>query len=470
MGNSRVAKMFMQETNKLFLSHMLALVFCIMGILVLNASMLGFVGTKYESIRSIVTNGAMGIYAVYLCYEVAKFIIKNIRNIAKIILICAVPLISVAMAVYSLITYNFEMISNTIEMLIFMNTAYVAGVLTIEYKLLNKVFEALENLTLLYIPYAIFYTIALVKAGGYNGAEFYGLTYLSISMYYLVPIAVMSINFIYNKNHKLYGVIPAKISNLLRLFLCAVYIYALIFANGARGPVLSLAFFYFVVLLFAILRKMETKRNVIALSMAVFSVAAFLIFPSNSRLFARIDIIIENFLEGNGFVTSSSVTEYVDKDPDPAPDIEIPDNVIPDDVETPEDVIIDGVWNLSNRGDLFKLAVKNGTDEPFSGMGVFGFTYKYGVYPHNAVLELIADFGIVFGGIAVLIIFALILKLFFSTKNKSDLIKPVLYMSPFVMLAMSSGTVYENVVLYFGMGLALAYIIINKNNKNELSE
>ena len=47
----------------------------------------------------------------------------------------------------------------------------------------------------------------------------------------------------------------------------------------------------------------------------------------------------------------------------------------------------------SDRGDLFTKAVKQGTAHPVFGLGLNGFWYLYGTYPHNFFLEAFCEGG-----------------------------------------------------------------------------
>lgn len=465
-------KLFQTKTNEKFSVYMIALVFCLMSILVVNASMLGMVDTEYEGIRTLITYGLMCLHALYLCYEAIKYIVLNRGERVKIILICAIPVLSLMMAAYSMVVYRTSMITNTMQFLIFMNTGYVAGVITVEYNLIGKVITAVENLSIFYFPYACFYIHGLIQSGGNNGTTFYGLKYLTIGMYILIPITAMILNYVYYGQRKLYGFIPVVLSNCIRIVLVIAYIYLILMANGSRGPVLAFMVFIVALVITTIVRKIQVKKSTFVALVSFAVIAIFMVAPINNRLSVKVDIVIDNFLAGNGFVTSSRVddvtidfeseADIVDSE-DSESEMDMADN---EDSEASLDAQTESTdistLVLADRGVLFTLAINESIQNPFGGLGVLGYTYKYGKYPHNAVLEILADFGIVFGGMMLLIILFVFIKLFLCTKHNRNIITILLFAITFATLAMSSGTVYENVVLYYGLGFGLCYIVSKK--------
>ena len=74
---------------------------------------------------------------------------------------------------------------------------------------------------------------------------------------------------------------------------------------------------------------------------------------------------------------------------------------------------------IGSRGTLFKLAVKEFQKSPITGMGPMGYTVKYGMYPHNILLELLCETGLAgFITLMLLILWAVINLLRSGWKQK----------------------------------------------------
>ena len=104
--------------------------------------------------------------------------------------------------------------------------------------------------------------------------------------------------------------------------------------------------------------------------------------------------------------------------------------------------------SISARKILFYTSIKEISMSPVGGMGLFGFQMKYGTYPHNFILEILTDFGLVLGLPILLIImiffiyFALVRKL----SSLEMLIRNLIVVTmPFLMV---SGTFYYNQIFF----------------------
>ena len=58
---------------------------------------------------------------------------------------------------------------------------------------------------------------------------------------------------------------------------------------------------------------------------------------------------------------------------------------------------------IGNRGTLYKLALKEFLKSPVTGLGLSGYEVTYGINPHNVVLELLCEVGLL-GGIPFLLL------------------------------------------------------------------
>ncbi len=121
--------------------------------------------------------------------------------------------------------------------------------------------------------------------------------------------------------------------------------------------------------------------------------------------------------------------------------------------EKPQRPIYGNGWE---RMFIYKLAIKEGNNNPLTGLGPMGFTLKYGMYPHNALLELVADFGYIITCVFVFAVSVLIVFLYVSGLKDVIIGCMLLYFLSCIPGEMLSGTVYSSIVVLFFLGYACA--------------
>ncbi|RXK17230.1 O-antigen ligase [Macrococcus sp. DPC7161] len=111
-----------------------------------------------------------------------------------------------------------------------------------------------------------------------------------------------------------------------------------------------------------------------------------------------------------------------------------------------------------SRIELYNLSFRL-IKENFDGIGIGMFhNYSYFYYPHNILLESFVEFGILFGGVLILILFISILVLFIKRKqSKAKFIFFILFIVSFFN-AMFSGDLTSPKELY--LSIAMAFIPI----------
>ena len=126
----------------------------------------------------------------------------------------------------------------------------------------------------------------------------------------------------------------------------------------------------------------------------------------------------------------------------------------------------DGYLEASNRDLVLLKGVTDFLDNPFLGVGYGRFFFgKYGLYPHNLIVELLCELGL----IGVLIIFSLSLKPIIQIiKNY----KPCVYLLVVYFLrSMTSGGLDSNIMLFGFISSTICISMNNysnkKNNKHE---
>ncbi len=149
-----------------------------------------------------------------------------------------------------------------------------------------------------------------------------------------------------------------------------------IVAYGSRGPLLCI-FTFFVIILFKFLLENNKKVLLILYSLAILLFTAFL----NVILKYALKVLSVVF---SALGTSSRTLEYAE-----ASDI----------------------LNLSLREDIYEAMVKGIKESPFLIRGISSeYFVTGGVYSHNFVLGLLYEFGVLFGGVLLVVIALFVIK------------------------------------------------------------
>lgn len=117
-----------------------------------------------------------------------------------------------------------------------------------------------------------------------------------------------------------------------------------------------------------------------------------------------------------------------------------------------------GSKNLTfrNRGTLFKLAIMEFQKSPIVGMGPMGYLVKYGLYPHNAILQILCETGIIgFLFFMTFIIWAIIRMLRIGRRRKEIRYLILLFVA-YAIQANISGDLWNCSALLCALGYGFA--------------
>lgn len=82
-------------------------------------------------------------------------------------------------------------------------------------------------------------------------------------------------------------------------------------------------------------------------------------------------------------------------------------------------ILLEGGIHTSGRDDLYNTIIKRVLKNPLIGIGLCGDRVYIGNYVHNIFIEIIANFGIIIGGIVSLMLIVIIIKSIFNNKSKT---------------------------------------------------
>ncbi|WP_053360968.1 O-antigen ligase family protein [Bacillus sp. FJAT-27251] len=218
--------------------------------------------------------------------------------------------------------------------------------------------------------------------------------------------------------------LKGKFKNLILFIMLTIQLSTVVF-SGSRGPLLNLI----LVSLLIIIMKIR-QGNIIAfvkMITSVFLIFLFIIFMFNN--------FAQNFFS---LSTERTLTLF----------------------QLDEDSWAGG----SGREKLYPLALNMFSESPFLGSGPMGFLSESGanMHPHNIILEVMADYGLV-GLLLIILFFSFIFKRYSQKAkiNTSIFLVLFLFFSSLIELQVS-GTFMANARLWFFIGLGMGFINIKE--------
>ena len=347
---------------------------------------------------------------------------------------------------------------------------FLAGACGGAWRAEGQFLPLLERISFFLVPASVIYLVgAVFQCNPYNyGANLGIIGYMNFA-YTLMPfLMALWLRFVAGADMRapLSGKAYRR-PQLVRGWMIALF-WLSIMATGCRGPIVCSVIFFGLTFLDSCMRRRAIKRTS-AISAAAMGVLCISLFVITLPGMGRLSSTMPAFLEGlaNRQITTSSRTDVlteeeldslVEAPDDPPvqqetpPDTEqsppVTEETPPEQAQDPEEEV-----DIGNRGTLFKLAWKEFRNSPITGMGPLGFTEKYDMYPHSALLELLSETGIVGCGLLLALLILAAIRIFFRSSHNVEMI---LFLLPYGVAANISGTVWTCAPLLFVLGYGLA--------------
>jgi O-antigen ligase len=120
---------------------------------------------------------------------------------------------------------------------------------------------------------------------------------------------------------------------------------------------------------------------------------------------------------------------------------------------------------LSGREDLYSIIIRQISENPFLGIGLFGDRIFIGGYSHNIFLEIWAHFGLLFGSVLIILLLTIIYQVLINEKNKKTAnLMSIWFSIGFIHLLVSS-TYVTDFRFFIFLGLSLNLIWSKHNNR-----
>lgn len=267
-----------------------------------------------------------------------------------------------------------------------------------------------------------------------------------------------------------------------RCGLIAIY-WIGILGSGTRGAYICVFGTCILLVISQILHRRSVMRPLL-ISVAIFAVFFFnmcIYAPRGMQAVARMEIFLKGLGQGQ-LVTSTKLEENqgdldelvsadngkqvanlpapMEEDQDKPEGSASADNENATDgpsgpVEPSLDEGIGITQEIGDRGDLYTLAVKEFLKSPWTGMGLGGYAVKYDEHPHNMILELFCEGGLLFGLPVLILIILAVFRIFRLGWTDRSIRYLFLFFSAYAIRANTIGSVWMSDYLLCAMGYGL---------------
>lgn len=402
---------------------------------------------------------------------------------SRLVLLRIVPVLAFFAVCYGIAFASFgfddKIVDQAKNFLLFGPTALIIGVLISTGRRETDFFDAAERFSLAVIPVALSYCVmSLTNTNTFihDGVGF--IDYMTLAYAYLPFVFVLAVQAA--RGHAAFGgLISIRFANALRIALLLLYWFTVL-CSATRGAILCVFAFFVVLIVYQLIARHKVRTVLLLFAAVVVSFAFFTYAytPPGMERLSRMADFTESLAEGQvvtweddpavaeaanavsqtpaAETSPNAHAETATETPTQTP-AETSVLVLPDDTaaqETPPLII---GQTVNDRMTIYRLAWNEALAQPLTGMKPFGFTMKYGSYPHNFVLELICELGFPIGGLAVLFIAYCFIRLAVRIKKDYDMALMLVFLCGFVAAILISGTVWARIPIMFGIGYSLGY-------------
>ncbi len=328
----------------------------------------------------------------------------------------------------------------------------------------SDMFSLLERLCFFILPAVFSYIVMIIfdispftSTHSLGSVSLGRISYLGVA-YGLLPFLFSCIICYLDERPGFGNIRTLENNRVIRPFM-VLLLLAAITLSGGRGP-----FFCFVlfVVLCAFYYVLKIKRKIsIPEGIVMGAVILIMLLPFQTILFDKNGILPGKAMYAvrmTFFLKHLDKGELITTDEDPAI---INAFNIKKLVEAPVDYHDEEINLIKakalSRSTLFKLAIGEFLKNPVTGMGPLGFTIKYGNYPHNIMLEALADLGVIFGGVFIFAVIGSFLKFFYYSLKDKNVAYMMLFLSGYFIMFMASGSMWSSSVLLFIVAYSMSY-------------
>ena len=349
--------------------------------------------------------------------------------------------------------------------------------------------EKMERLSFLILPGVVFYTSsAIFQCNPYNWGRDLGiLNYMDFS--YTVMPFLLTHMLRFADGEPFYLPLAnrfAKKPQMIRGCFIAGYWYALM-AAGTRGAYFCVFGFCVLLIFSRRVHHQPVKRTAITTGLLytvlIFSMCVYTL--PGLKAVGRMDGFMEGLRHGrietsdtesaevsqrlNDLVEADGSQQITNRHEEPTPNPEPEPEPAPDPGQTPEPEpapepdtdaqqpdIVEENYQIDNRGTMFKLCLLEFGKSPLVGMMPGGYGVKYGGYPHNVILELLGETGLLGTVPMMFMIILAIIRLILAGRNRKEVRYFLIFLMAYAIQANISATIWTAPALLWALGYGLA--------------
>lgn len=383
-------------------------------------------------------------------------------------LLCAIGLFYIGSFVIGLLRFgaNGLFISYIQKFIVFCLPALFAGICAAKWRTDLAFIPFLEAQSFFAIPAALQYiNQILFNCNPFNWGHDLGIIHYMSFAYTLMPLLVAHMIQFADGADLMVPFIKKKVPHpqIMRAILILIY-WIDIYASGTRGATICVLCFGILLVLYKLLHRESAKRAgaIFCAMLLIFLFNLCVYAPAGMHWLQRMDMFVEGLEEGK-LITSvedPSVAAHVDDlvaaDPDNIPGTSTDPGTSTEPSEN--------VPQIKSRGTIFKLAFKEFLKSPLTGMGPGGFSEKYKMFPHNVILELLAETGLA-GTIPVLcLILFMVWKLLIGGWKDRHAQYFLLFIMAYAVQANINGTFWNCSALLCALGYGIVYTVPEKQS------
>lgn len=360
-----------------------------------------------------------------------------------------------------------SLVSNVEKFIVFCVPAFFAGICGAMQKGEKAFFSTLESVSFLAFPGALIYANSVIfDCLPWNyGADLGILNYMTLAYTFMPFLLAHLICFSEGAEWTIpFTKKSVKRPQLLRCVFIGFYWVAII-ASATRGAYVCVIGFCVLLAISKLIHREKAAKPVCLVSVAMVGLLLFNLFiyaPPGLYRLSRVNIFLNGLKEGELVTTNedASVAEHIDDLVQADGGQQVTNRPVtptqPTEPGNSEDDITSENLQIRSRGTLFKLAVKEFLKAPLFGLGPTGYSVKYGMYPHTAVLELLCETGIIGTFVFLSLLFYTIIRLVLAGWKHKDIRHLLLFFVAYAVQANISGSIWNCPALLCALGYGIA--------------
>ncbi len=237
--------------------------------------------------------------------------------------------------------------------------------------------------------------------------------------YRMLPSIMYLIYYASTKKHIVYTIIAGVLSTVILIF-------------GTRGPIVCMLVYVALLTIYLAFKSRNIKKIFILFLIFAIILSVFIF----DTLFIEVSSALSKVFERIGF--STRIFNF----------------------------IIEGdIIASKGRESLAKKAIEAIIENPMWGYGITADRAMFGIYPHNMFLEILCQYGIIFGSLLIIVSLVItVLALIKSRKNEGRFTFALMLISVVFVKLMISSTYTTEPLLFFMMGY---FVMILRKKKHK---